>query len=104
MIPRRSQGGAVGARALELLSQVLHADRMHRLDAAASRMDAVAYRLRGLQEVPAKDPRAIEVLTRASKMIGWVSRPSPNPEMPRSGPAVGRGIAYMRYKQAENYK
>jgi CO/xanthine dehydrogenase Mo-binding subunit len=31
-------------------------------------------------------------------MIGWEARPSPGP---RSG--NGRGIAYMRYKQAENY-
>src|SRR5262249_175899 len=51
------------------------------------------FRRRGLT-----DPRALAVLDAAARMIGWQPRPSPNP---RSG--VGRGIAYMRYKQAENF-
>jgi len=36
-------------------------------------------------------------------MIGWQTRPSPNPNAEQGGLRVGRGIAYMRYKQAENY-
>ncbi len=36
-------------------------------------------------------------------MIGWQPRPSPNPKAAQGGLLVGRGFAYMRYKQAENY-
>jgi nicotinate dehydrogenase subunit B len=66
--------------------------------AAAAGMDAVAFRLRGLG-----DPRAIEVLQRAASMIGWQPRPSPNPSAAQGNLLIGRGVAYMRYKQAENY-
>jgi nicotinate dehydrogenase subunit B len=66
--------------------------------AAAARMDAIAFRRQGLT-----DPRALAVIDRAAAMIGWRPRPSPAPP-PRQGVArAGRGIAYMRYKQAENY-
>jgi nicotinate dehydrogenase subunit B len=61
--------------------------------AAAAAVDPVAFRLRGLT-----DARAIEVLQRAATMLDWQPRRSPNPQA-----GVGRGIAYMRYKQAENY-
>jgi CO/xanthine dehydrogenase Mo-binding subunit len=60
--------------------------------AAAAGVDPLAFRLRGL-----KDQRAIDVLTRVAEMTGWKPRTFPG----RSG--TGRGIAYMRYKQAENY-
>ena len=66
--------------------------------AAAAKMDAVAYRLRGLS-----DPRAIEVLKRAAEMMGWQARPSPNPQAARGNMLSGRGVAYARYKQSENY-
>jgi len=66
--------------------------------AAAARMDPVAFRLRGLT-----DPRAIEVLKRASGMMDWQTRLSPNPYAAEGDLLVGRGIAYARYKQAENY-
>jgi nicotinate dehydrogenase subunit B len=66
--------------------------------AAAAGADAVEFRLRGLSE-----PRAVEVLKRAADMIGWQARPSPNPQAAQGGMLVGRGVAYMRYKQAENY-
>lgn len=66
--------------------------------AAAAGMDALAYRRRGLT-----DPRALAVLDRAAAMIGWQPRPSPNPQPLEGSFRVGRGIAYMRYKQAENY-
>ena len=66
--------------------------------AAAAGMDPVAFRLRGLT-----DPRAIEVLKRASGMMDWQTRPSPNPYAADGDVLVGRGMAYMRYKQAENY-
>lgn len=61
--------------------------------AAAAGKDPVAFRLRGLT-----DPRAVDVLNRVAGMMDWQARPSPNPR-----PGVGRGVAYVRYKQAENY-
>ena len=66
--------------------------------AATTAADPVAYRLKRLH-----DPRAVEVLTRAATTFGWQARPSPNPNARQGGQLVGRGIAYMRYKQAENY-
>ena len=66
--------------------------------AAAAGADPVEFRLRGLT-----DPRAIEVLKRAAEMIGWQARPSPNPHAAQGNLLVGRGVAYVRYKQAENY-
>jgi len=58
--------------------------------------DPLAFRLRRL-----KDPRAIEVLTRAGEMMAWKPRMT---QADRSGAVLrGRGISYMRYKQAENY-
>ena len=66
--------------------------------AAEMSVDAVEYRLRGLS-----DPRAIEVIKRAAEMIAWQTRPSPMPRPAQGGLLLGRGFAYMRYKQAENY-
>lgn len=66
--------------------------------AAEAGVDAVEFRLRGLS-----DPRAIDVLKRAAEMIGWQARPSPNPRAAQGGLLTGRGVAYVRYKQAENY-
>jgi nicotinate dehydrogenase subunit B len=66
--------------------------------AAAARVDSVAFRSSRLT-----DPRALEALTRAAQAFGWQSRPSPNPQARQGNRLVGRGIAYMRYKQAENY-
>ncbi len=48
------------------------------------------------------DPRALDVLKRAAEMIGWQARPSPNPPV-KGSRLTGRGLAYVRYKQAENY-
>ena len=61
-------------------------------------MYAVEFRLRALT-----DPRAVEVIKRAAEMIGWQARPSPNPQAAEGNLLIGRGVAYMRYKQAENY-
>ena len=66
--------------------------------AAAAGMDAVAFRRRGLN-----DPRALAVIDRAATMIGWTARLSPNPSSAKQNIQTGRGMAYMRYKQAENY-
>jgi CO/xanthine dehydrogenase Mo-binding subunit len=66
--------------------------------AAALRVDPLEFRTARLT-----DPRALEVLSRASKAFGWQPRPSPNPAGPATGLRVGRGVAYTRYKNAENY-
>ena len=64
--------------------------------AAAAGADPLAYRLRLLS-----DPRGREVLERVGAMMDWRPRASP-PD--RSGERLtGRGIAYVHYKQAENY-
>ncbi len=66
--------------------------------AAAAGADPVAFRLRQLT-----NPRAIEALTQAATRFGWAARPSPNPQ-PGQGPLrVGRGVAYLWYKHAENH-
>jgi CO/xanthine dehydrogenase Mo-binding subunit len=61
--------------------------------AHAAAADPIAFRLKGLT-----DPRAIAVIERATQMIGWQPRPSPNPTL-----GTGRGFAYVRYNQALNY-
>jgi len=64
--------------------------------ATAAGVDPLAYRLRQL-----RDPRGREVLEHVGAMMQWAPRgASPS----RSGKTLsGRGIAYLRYKQAENY-
>jgi nicotinate dehydrogenase subunit B len=66
--------------------------------AAEAGIDPVEFRLRGLT-----DQRAIDVLKRATEMIGWQSRPSPNPRRAQGDLLVGRGVGLVHYKQAENY-
>ncbi|PYS42283.1 MAG: xanthine dehydrogenase family protein molybdopterin-binding subunit [Acidobacteria bacterium] len=66
--------------------------------AAAAAIDPVEFRLRGLT-----DPRAVDVIKRATEMIGWEARPSPNSRPQQGNLRVGRGMAYVRYKQMENY-
>jgi CO/xanthine dehydrogenase Mo-binding subunit len=66
--------------------------------AAAAAVDPLAFRLSRLT-----DPRGIEALTRTATAFGWQARPSPNPRARQGNLMVGQGIAYVRYKQAENY-
>lgn len=62
--------------------------------ASAAGIDPVAFRLERLD-----DPRAIEVIARAAKDFGWEARGASG----ASGSAIGRGFAYVHYKQSENY-
>jgi nicotinate dehydrogenase subunit B len=65
--------------------------------AAALRVDPLEFRSSRLN-----DPRALEVLRRAAAAFKWQARPAPNADA--SGALrIGRGMAYTRYKQAENY-
>ncbi|HJZ71668.1 MAG TPA: molybdopterin cofactor-binding domain-containing protein [Vicinamibacterales bacterium] len=66
--------------------------------AAAASVDAIQFRLARLT-----DPRAIEVINRTAERFAWNGRPSPRRGASNGGRLTGRGIAYMRYKQAENY-
>jgi CO/xanthine dehydrogenase Mo-binding subunit len=64
--------------------------------AAAASADPLALRLRLLS-----DPRGREVLERVGEMMNWTPRASPGE---RKGDRLeGRGVAYVHYKQAENY-
>jgi nicotinate dehydrogenase subunit B len=64
--------------------------------AAAAGVDPLAYRLRQLRE-----PRGREVLERVGAMMQWTPRSAP---ANRSRDILnGRGIAYVHYKQSENY-
>jgi CO/xanthine dehydrogenase Mo-binding subunit len=66
--------------------------------AAAAGADPVAFRLAQL-----KDPRGVEVLTRAAMMLSWSPRPSPHRAAEGGDIGEGRGIAYVHYKHRENY-
>ncbi|MGH9144878.1 MAG: xanthine dehydrogenase family protein molybdopterin-binding subunit, partial [Vicinamibacterales bacterium] len=66
--------------------------------AAAAGADPIDFRLERLT-----DPRAIEVIRRTAQAFGWQARRSPNPRTGDGRVFQGRGMAYMRYKQAENY-
>ena len=66
--------------------------------ASALRVDPLEFRSSRL-----KDPRALEVLRRAAAAFKWQSRPAPNPDAGVGPMRIGRGMAYTRYKQAENY-
>jgi CO/xanthine dehydrogenase Mo-binding subunit len=58
--------------------------------------DPVAFRLRHLD-----DPRAVAVIQTAAERFGWQARPSP--AVSSSEPAVGRGIAFAQYENANAY-
>lgn len=66
--------------------------------AASLGVDPLEFRVRRLS-----DPRALEVLSRGAKAFGWQSRAAPAPKPSIGGLLHGRGVAYTRYKQAENY-
>jgi len=67
--------------------------------AAAAGADPLAFRLRHLS-----DRRGIELLTRTAARANWVARTSPKPEeSAKAATAVGRGLTYIQYNNAETY-
>jgi nicotinate dehydrogenase subunit B len=66
--------------------------------AARVKADPVAYRLRHLS-----DPRLREVVSAAAKAAGWSARPSPRPDLSRTGVARGRGIGCVLYEGDNGY-
>ncbi len=86
--PLRSPGKPANCFAVESFTDEL---------AAAVRMDAVEFRLRGLS-----DPRSIAVLKRAAELASWQPRPSPGSDK-ESQIVRGRGVAHVHYKHDETY-
>ncbi len=64
--------------------------------ALAAGVDPLSYRLRQLH-----DPRGHEVLERVAAMMAWTPRTTPR--VGSDEIVQGRGIAYVHYKQSENY-
>jgi CO/xanthine dehydrogenase Mo-binding subunit len=66
--------------------------------AAHVKADPVAYRLRHLS-----DARLKEVVSAAAKAANWDARPSPRPNVSRTGVATGRGMACVVYEGDNGY-
>jgi nicotinate dehydrogenase subunit B len=66
--------------------------------ATAVKADPVEYRLRHLS-----DPRLMAVIRSAAKGAGWEPRPSPRPNLRRTGDASGRGISCVLYEGDNGY-
>jgi nicotinate dehydrogenase subunit B len=70
------------------------------MDELSARMkaDPVAFRLQHLS-----DARVIDVLKAAARAARWEARPSPKPNLSRSGTVTGRGIACVAYEGNNGY-
>jgi CO/xanthine dehydrogenase Mo-binding subunit len=66
--------------------------------AAHVKADPVAYRLRHLSHA-----RLSEAVRRAAGAAGWQARPSPRPNIPRTGATNGRGIGCVCYEGDNGY-
>jgi nicotinate dehydrogenase subunit B len=65
---------------------------------ARAKADPVAFRLQHLS-----DARLIDCVKAAAKAAHWETRPSPKPNLPRSGTVTGRGVACMVYEGNNGY-
>ena len=66
--------------------------------AARAKADPVEYRLRHLS-----DPRLMEVIRAAAKAANWETRPSPKPNIAKTGVATGRGVSCVLYEGDNGY-
>ena len=66
--------------------------------AATLGQDPVQYRLRHLN-----DPRLIEVVKTVANAASWQTRPSPRPDIRRTGVVRGRGISCVLYEGGNGY-
>ncbi len=66
--------------------------------AAHAGVDPLEFRLRDLA-----DPRGVEVLKKAAALIGWQPRSASESRRATQPVATGRGLAYVHYKNNENY-
>jgi nicotinate dehydrogenase subunit B len=66
--------------------------------AARAKADPVAFRIKHL-----RDPRLIAVVNAIAKGINWDTRPSPKPNIRRTGVATGRGMACVLYEGDNGY-
>jgi CO/xanthine dehydrogenase Mo-binding subunit len=66
--------------------------------AAGTKADPVAFRLRHLS-----NPRLAAVAKEAARAADWDDRPSPRPNMRRSGTSRGRGFACVAYEGSNGY-
>ena len=82
---------------LRLQNTFAHEGFMDELCAQA-KADPVAFRLQHL-----RDERLAGVLKAAAQAAQWESRPSPKPDIPRTGLANGRGIACVAYEGDNGY-
>jgi nicotinate dehydrogenase subunit B len=66
--------------------------------AAQAKADPVEFRLRHL-----RDLRLIEVLKAAAKAANWDTRPSPRPNIVKTGVVTGRGVSCVLYEGDNGY-
>jgi CO/xanthine dehydrogenase Mo-binding subunit len=66
--------------------------------AALVKADPVAYRLRHLS-----DPRLMAVVSAAARAAAWDARPSPRPNIKKTGVSAGRGLACVLYEGNNGY-
>jgi CO/xanthine dehydrogenase Mo-binding subunit len=82
---------------LRLQNTFAHECFMDELSARAQ-ADPIAFRLQHLSET-----RIVDVLKAAAQAAKWAPRPSPEPNIARSGTVTGRGVACVAYEGDNGY-
>src|SRR6185312_12771847 len=82
---------------LRLQNTFAHECFMDELSARAQ-ADPIAFRLQHLSET-----RIVDVLKAAAQTAKWAPRPSPEPNIARSGTVTGRGVACVAYEGDNGY-
>ena len=75
--------------------------------AAALKQDPVQYRLRHINQTENSagvgGPRLTAVLNAVAQAYGWDTRPSPKPNIPKTGVVTGRGVSCVLYEGNNGY-